>query len=216
MRNVEQTIISQYVNSSTIVRIVRNMDEYIDPMADLDAFYNFVWNVNTAVGFGLDIWGKIVDVGRYLKIDVKPYNFGFDDGLNDYAPFGQGVFWNGTPLTNTYRLEDEAYRTLVLAKAMANIIRTTSPAINQLLCNLFPDRGRCYVLDIGEMRMRYVFEFRLTDYERAIVNQANVLPRGAGVKLEVLEIPLPNIFGFSEQGGRIAPFGQGVFFNQSS
>jgi len=77
MINVEQTIISQYGNSATITQLVRNMNEYLDPRADFDAFYNFVWNVETAQGFGLDIWGRIVNIKRELLVPDTPNYFGF-------------------------------------------------------------------------------------------------------------------------------------------
>ncbi|WP_152882578.1 DUF2612 domain-containing protein, partial [Burkholderia multivorans] len=54
MLNVEQTILSQYGNSATITQLIQNFNQYIDPRADIDAFYNAVWNIDTAQGFGLD------------------------------------------------------------------------------------------------------------------------------------------------------------------
>lgn len=212
MQNVEQTIISQFSNSPTIVGLVRNMNAYIDQTTNFQAFYDYVWNVNTAQGFGLDIWGRIVDVSRNLQVAPSVTNFGFSDGVNDYAPFGQAPFYAGPPATSTYTLSDDAYRTLILAKALANISATTSQALNQLLRNLFPGRGRCYVNDMGAMSMRYTFEFALQPYELAIVKTSGVLPHGAGVNVTVLQYPTPT-FGFSEMGGRdAAPFGQGAFY----
>lgn len=212
MENVEQTTLSQYANSPTITQLIRNMNQYIDQSANFKAFYNMVWNVDTAVGFGLDIWGRIVDVDRYLKIPQKLTYFGFDDGANDFAPFGQAPFSSGTPATDNYRLSDDAYRVLILAKALSNIISTASPALNQLLQNLFPNRGRCYVNDLGGMRMRYTFEFYLEPYEVAIVTSSGVLPHSAGVQVGVLQIKLSSTFGFSEMGGGVAPFGSGSFY----
>ncbi len=55
---VARTLISQYADSPTLVQLINNMDDYINPDADFDAFYDFVWNVETAQGFGLDIWGQ--------------------------------------------------------------------------------------------------------------------------------------------------------------
>lgn len=214
MQNVEQTIISQFSNSPTIVGLVKNMNAYIDQTANFQAFYDFVWNVNTAQGFGLDIWGRIVDVKRNLTITAPTTNFGFQDGLTDYAPFGQAPFYAGFPATSTYTLSDDAYRTLILAKALANISATTSQALNQLLKNLFPGRGRCYVNDLGGMAMRYTFEFYLQPYEVAIVTSSGALPHGAGVSVTVLQVDLPHLFGFSEMGTHdAAPFGQGTFFS---
>ena len=213
MENVEQTIISQYANSPTICRLIQGMNQYIDQSTDFQAFYDFVWNVDTAQGFGLDIWGNIVGVGRYLEIPGQSKYFGFDVGNEDYEPFDSAPFYLTDPETETYRLTDDAYRVLILAKAMSNIISCTSPAINRLLQNLFPNRGRCYVLDLGKMSMRYVFEFTLMLYEKAIVTKSGVLPHGTGVGVEFLEVPYPDVFGFDEAGETSAPFDQGVFFD---
>ena len=211
MKNVEQTIASQYANSPTIVALVTNMNQYIDQSANFQAFYDFVWNVNTAQGFGLDIWGRIVDVKRALQINAPVLNFGFQDGLTDYAPFGSAPFYDGPPSTSTYLLSDDAYRVLILAKALSNISATTPQALNQLLRNLFPGRGRCYANDLGGMAMRYTFEFYLQPYEVAIVASSGVLPRGAGVSVSTLQIDVANSFGFSGSG--LQPFDQGSLYS---
>ena len=216
MINVEETIISQYGNSATITQLVRNMDQYIDPRADFDTFYDFVWNVETAQGFGLDIWGRIVNISRELQIPPDSNFFGFSDALPGSYPFGEQPFYDGTPgATRTYRLADDAYRQLILVKALANISATNAPAINQLLQNMFVGRGRCYVNDLGGMALRYTFEFDLTPYEFAIMTQSGALPRPAGVNASLFQSALP-LFGFSEAGLSAAPFGQGVFVPQGA
>lgn len=214
MVNVEETIVSQYANSPTLVQLVQNMNEYIDPRTDFDAFYDFVWNVDTAQGFGLDIWGKIVNVSRQLNIPGEVVNFGFSEGL-DYQPFGQAPFYAGPPGSTVYYLSDDAYRTLILVKALANISDCTSPSLNQLLKNLFAGRGRCYVSDTGQMQMRFVFEFALLPYEIAIMTQSGAIPRPAAVQAQVLQVDIPGTFGFSE-ALLSQPFGSGVFFNSST
>ena len=194
MITVEQTIISQYDNSSTIVQLIQNMNEYLDPRADFDTFYNFVWNVETAQGFGLDIWGRIVNISRELLIPDDPVYFGFASGS---FGFDQAPFFDGTvPATHTYALADDAYRQLILIKALANISATNAPTINQLLRNLFAGRGRCYVNDLGGMQLRYTFEFLLTPYELAIMTQSGALPRPAGVGAIIIATELP-VFGFA-------------------
>lgn len=218
MNNVEATILSQYANSSTVVQLIQNMNGYIDPSADIDAFYDLMWNVDTARGKGLDNWGKIVGLenGRKLTIPITEINFGFDEaGTASAAPFDQGVFYNGAVDTQTYLLQDDAFRTLILAKAIANICDGSTRSMNQLLQNLFAGRGRCYVNDIGNMAMRYTFEFFLEPWEAAIVTQSGVLPSPTGVLVTTLQIPVPDVFGFSEAGDASAPFDQGVFFSES-
>lgn len=213
MDNVEQTILSQYANSPTIVQLIQNMNGYIDPSADIDAFYNFIWNVDTATDKGLDIWGKIVGLenGRILKIPSAEVNFGFTQGKG--APFGQGVFRSGAPATQNYSLSNDAFRQLILVKALANISDGSIPSYNQLLSNLFAGRGRCYVNDLGNMQMRYTFEFYLQPFEIAIITQSGALPRPTGVLATMVQIPQGSTFGFRQGGG--APFGQGTFFNGS-
>lgn len=214
MINVSQTLASQYANSPTLVQLVKNMDAYIDPQADLNTFYSYVWNIKTAQGFGLDILGRIVNVSRQLKIPASVVNFGFKEGLN-YLPFGQAPFYAGPPASSTYLLTDDAYRILILMKALLNISNSSAPAINQLLKNLFAGRGRCYVTDTGGMQIRFVFEFPLLPYELAILTQSNAVPRPAAVQAQVMQLDLPNTFGFNE-AKVFQPFGQGVLFNSST
>ena len=203
----------QYQNSPIIGDLVEYAYQHFDSETAFNKFFDIAVNVDTAQGFGLDIWGRIVGVGRYLQIEADVEYFGFDDGVNDYTPFDVGSFWDYDPKTQSYRLDDDAYRVVILAKALSNIVDTTSPALNQILQSLFKDRGRCYVLDLGNMAMRYVFEFYLEPFEKAILNTPGLLPHSAGVRVETLEIPVPNVFGFDEAGIGVAPFDQGVFFN---
>lgn len=210
MVDFEQTIISQYANSPTIVQLVKNFNQYIDPAADLDAFYSMVWDVDTATGFGLDIWGRIVGVSRELELPSAEGNFGFEEG-EDYRPFGQASFYNGHLTSDIYALADSAYRVLILVKALGNISSCTAQSINQLLKNLFSDRGRCYVNDLGGMRMRFVFEFALHPYELAILSQSGAVPRPAAIDAKIFQLDIASTFGFKE-AGCYQTFGNGIFF----
>lgn len=214
---MHKTIISQYANSPTIVALVDFMEQDIDPSADLDAFYDFVWNVMTARGFGLDVWGKIVNIGRQLNIPGTLINFGFSEANPSspmLQPFGQAPFYDGPVASTVYTLADDAYRTLILAKALANISDCTAPSLNRLLQVLFAGRGRVYVQDTGQMQMRYVFEFSLQPFEVAIITQSGAIARPAAVLAQSLVVDVPGTFGFSE-AGIYQPFGQGTFFSTS-
>jgi Protein of unknown function (DUF2612) len=225
--DTSKTLCSQYANSPTLLQLIANMNQYLDPRANLLAFYNKVWNVNTAVGFGLDIWGRIVGVNRVIPIPGTSGSFGFinDDFPYDWQNFGSanapgtgGPFFGGQQVTGGFSLNDNSFRTLILTKALANIVATTAPAMNQLIRNLFPGRGRAYTTDLGKsnasaggMQMRYVFEFPLTTIEYAILAFSGVLPHPAGVKVSILVIPAGS-FGFQEQGPLVNPFDFGTFY----
>ncbi|MHB8915615.1 MAG: DUF2612 domain-containing protein, partial [Thiobacillus sp.] len=76
MINVNKTIISQYGTSPILTQLIQSLNDAIDPTLDLGNFYNMVWNISTAQGFGLDIWGRILGVTRYLNVASGSY-FGF-------------------------------------------------------------------------------------------------------------------------------------------
>src|ERR1700731_1609022 len=95
MINFEATVLSQYANSPTIMQLVKNLNDYIDPTNNINAFFNMIWNIDTAVGYGLDVWGRIVGVGRVLKIATVDY-FGFQGPSGASGlPWNQGIFYSG-------------------------------------------------------------------------------------------------------------------------
>ena len=209
MQGVRRTVISQYANSPVLLGIIDAINEAVDPAADFDVFYRLVWDLDTAEGYGLDVWGRIVGIARTLKVDIPPYNFGFSTPTRDFAPFGQAPFVSSGAVTRNYALPDDIYRKLILVKAAANIAACTPPVLNRLLTALFGDRGRCYVSDYGYMQMRYTFEFYLTLPDLAILLHSGVAPTPAGVSVAIVQLPPFATFGFAEAGPESsAPFGQ--------
>lgn len=197
MKDLNATILSQFRNSPTILALIESFNEYIDPSANIDVFFDMVWNIladgATLNDYGLDVWGRIVNVSRYLNIPadiVNPGGYSFTAG--------------------TYRLDNASFRTLILIKALANITDCSIPSLNALLSKLFADRGRCYVVDNGNMEMTFVFEFFLLPYEYAIVSASVAVPHPAGVLVHIQQIDTSTIFGFVGTG--FQPFDQGVFF----
>lgn len=183
--DVWSTILSQYANSPAITQICQNMSDCLDPASNIDSFFDLVWNVSTAQGWGLDQWGKIVNVSRTLSVPQDQQYFGLEEALPGSSGFNQQPFFQGQPLTNNFQLSDPAYLVLILAKALFNICDGSIKAINQVLLNLFPGRGNCYVIDNRDMTMTYYFGFALTPVELAIVEQSGALPRPAGVAATV-------------------------------
>jgi hypothetical protein len=206
------TVASQYANSPTLRQMVDLMAQYFDPSTDFGNFYDAVWNIETATGFGLDFWGKVVNVQRVLTIPGNLVYFGFAEQGVNAQPFNQAPMYDGVKVTQSYSLTDSAYRNLILMKALANISRGSAQSINTLLRGLFAGRGRCYVTDQGNMQMMYTFEFNLQPYEIAIMTQSGVIPKPAGVRVAVTQLDASTTFGFAEAVGS-QPFNQGVFFN---
>lgn len=179
------TVISQYANSPILTTLIANFFQYVDQTRNLDEFFDLVWNVDTAVGYGLDVWGRIVGVSRVIPVEVENVYLGFQESGDAY-PFGQASLYAGVSLTGNFELVDQAFRVLIFAKAFANVSDGSISSINHLLLSLFPNRGNCYVADNNDMTMDYVFDFALSAAELAIVQQTNVLPKPVGVDVSVL------------------------------
>jgi hypothetical protein len=217
MDNYTDTIHAQFANSPTIVGLIDCFNQWIDPSIDLDNFYNTIWNIDTATGYGLDVWGKIVDVSRNLLIPVSSTYLGFDEAydsgtmLTGIQPFDISPFYTGDIATQIYPLEDDAYRKLIMVKAMANISSCTAPNLNRLLSYLFSGRGKVYVKDLGGMAMQIFIGFLLTDVEKGILLYSGAIPRPAGVSVTLAYADLSTTFGFSGSDGQ--PFGQGTFLS---
>ncbi|HJR11534.1 MAG TPA: DUF2612 domain-containing protein [Rhodanobacteraceae bacterium] len=188
------TFLSQYATSPILTGLIQAANAAIDPWADFDAFMANVWDVYTAVGFGLDTWGRIVNIPRTINIPVSNDFFGFDEALPDAEPFNQAPFYNGPQGGTLYTLTDDAYRVLILTKALANISSFTAQSMNALLNFMFngqgTTRGSCYVLESATpMQISYVFNFALESWEAAVLQQASMMPRPAGVGVTITVNP---------------------------
>jgi hypothetical protein len=183
------TVISQYANSPVILQLLSDFYQYIDQTRNMDEFFDMIWNIDLARGYGLDVWGRIVGVTRTLQVAVGDY-FGFQEaGGASIQPFNTAPFYSGGGVTTNYSLSDKDFRTLIFAKALANISDGSIPALNQLLLNLFPGRGNCYVTDEGGMAMTWTFKFIPSAVEAAILTQSGVLPKPAGVSDSIVFAP---------------------------
>lgn len=189
--NWRATVISQYANSPVLLAMIESFNEAVDQTQNLNNFYDLIWNIDTAQGYGLDVWGRIVGVVRTLQISTSTY-FGFRQGVPGTDVFGTGgtsPFFSGQPTTSNYSLTDDAFRQLILAKAAANICNGSIPALNGILMNLFGMSGTCYVTDGQDMTMTYTFKFQPTPVQAAIIEQSGVLPKPNGVTVSIVIDP---------------------------
>lgn len=198
MIDVLRTIISQYSTAPTLCGMIVAADAALDPREDIDDFYRSVWLLDTAFGRGLDIWGRIVAAQRefLLAPEIRGEYLGFRQG--QLWPFDEAPWYTGqAAVSEIYRLEDPAFRQLILVKALSNISACDAPSLNTVLRALFRDRGECYVNDLGGMQMRLVFKFPLERSEFAIIAKSGYMVRPAGVGMGVLHNAYP-CFGFRE------------------
>lgn len=191
---------SQYSASTRIISILESCREHILPDADIVSFFDNIFNIQTASGVGLDIWGNIIGVSRFVP--------------------------DHQDSTTIYTLTDEQYRTVLFYKAGANIMDSTLYSLNYLLKKLYPDY-RCFVrnannyvnddgryYDSNPMEIEYVFiDTDLSDLEKSIFSLVGAFGKGAGVHFNLSEYSYDEIFGF--YGSGLQPFDQGVFYQGS-
>lgn len=181
-----QTVIIQYANSPILDGLITSFNAAIDQTLNFDNFYDNQWNIDTAIGYGLDVIGRIVGVTRTIVIPGGITYFGFFEA--GARGFGQAPFFSGEPVTTSFNLSDTDYRRLLNAKMLSNICDGSIPSINSILLTLFQGRGNSYVVDNQNMSMVYAFDFLLTQIDLAIINQVGILPTPCGVISSVSQL----------------------------
>ncbi|EKS1202908.1 DUF2612 domain-containing protein [Escherichia coli] len=208
----EDTILTQYSASTRLLSIIDTFNQAVSLDDFTDEFITKVWDLTTNETFGLDIWGKIVGIGRYITAPIDSDSFGFseaDNGASDYPlPFNDSPFYAGVQETTSVRLADDAYRTLILCKAFSNISIATIPEINKFLSMLFAGRGRAYCTNYRNMTIGITFEFSLAPFEESILTNYDVVPVPSGVQLNIRQV-VPPYFGFATDA---YPFNDGTFY----
>lgn len=206
MKNIKDTIMSQYAHSPAILGIIGGINDALDPQYFIDDFYEYIYRLSSAKGFGLDIWADKVGVSRSAPMaNPDSRTFGFNQ---TFEPFNTYPFSDGGQFSS-YTLPDGDLRTLIIIKAATNIIYATAFNINTLLRLVFPGK-RAYYNITGHMTAEYVFEFTLSPIERLIVYTFNMLPMPCGVGISYREIDPNRIFGFNGSG--LNTFNNGVFY----
>ena len=177
----EKHVFWQYNNSPNINSLVsRKQDWYIENHQNF--WQDWITNVltlSTANDYGLAVWGNLLQTPRTWKIN--------DENV---------------------RVTTQQYRTLLIARLRLLSIRGTVEEINGILNFLFKNYGKAWVIDNYDMTITYRFNFTLTDLQLEILRNLTLLPRPAGVEMEVIAVG-NDVFGFNGSGCQ--PFNQAPF-----
>jgi hypothetical protein len=156
MINPYLTVISQYINNPPLLALVDTFNEAADGRALTEIFYNDLWNIDTATGYGLDVWGRIIGIDRSMRVLTGSLYWGFESALPGVTTFGFGPFYNGQALREPFTItDDDDYRRLILAKAATNLSDGSITSVNKILMDFFQNRGNAYVREETVTRYRY-------------------------------------------------------------
>lgn len=206
--DIAETVQSQYATSKRMRAVIDAFWQAINPKSDIDLLYRKLVNPRTAEGWGLDIWGRIVAIGRsYLAVeDDTPY-FGFDppEGVKNERlnTFGNAPFYK--QIYGKVRLADPMYRTYVFLKALINISNSSLAGLNRMVKLLFPDAD-IQILHTGTMVLRVLVLSPMSESDKAALDNLSWIP--AGVGLEMYQVITPT-FGFAGTG--LKNFNNGTF-----
>lgn len=148
-----------------------------------------VFDLTTANEFGLSVWGVILNV---------PLSYGLP-GTGARAVWGFGDFNQnfengnfGRDAAGVAGLTLDQKRLVLRLRYYQLISDGTVPHINFVLREIF---GMGKVLDQYDMTATYVFETALPSGVLAVLQEFDLLPRPAGVEINILIDPA-NVFGF--------------------
>lgn len=205
--DINETVQSQYAASPHITNLVNAFWDALNPDADIELFYNKVFNLDTAEGMGLDVWGRIVAIGReYLTTDTTNPYWGYklpeivDERVQN---FGNAPYYK--KINGTVKLTDTAYRLYIFLKAMINIGDGTLASLNKMIKYLFPT-DTVYVIHTDTMVLRLVVESPISQADLDALLNLPWLP--AGVNLEEYRIITPT---WGLEGQDLAVLDEGNF-----
>lgn len=199
-------MLSQYANSPKYVSLYNGLTELFNNAKTIEDWFNVVYNLNTAEGFGLDIWGKILNQGRQFSYD--------DNGTTVNVYLGGEQTVGGITYSADYM--ENMYRTVLFLKALSNVTNCSLASLNNLLQFYYKNRGVVYVMEYPPMEIKYIFEFYVSDLEKAIFI-TGIMPRPTGVGVSFEFIPDGDFFGFYVNVGAgeeqpFAPFDNKPFY----
>ena len=192
-------MISQYANSPILTKLDNDIQNLFDDSGFVTNWYNIIFNLSTATGYGLDVWGKILNRDRKFVYE----------GMEYYLQGAQVI----DGVTFTAEEMDNLYRKVLQLTAMRYIGNASIASINRMIQFIF--EGKCYCIEYAPMQIRYVFRFYMSKIQKAIIETLNPHPTGVLSSFEYL--PVGEYFGFHVDGKAqdeqpYLPFDNGPFY----
>lgn len=183
-------MISQYANSPILVKLVDGLKSQYNSAKTIEDWFKIIFNLKTASGIGLDVWGEILNQSRSFTYE--------DNGVVNTVVLQGGQTIDG--ITYTDEQIENLYRTILFLRTISNISGATIPSMNELFQYYFKDReGRVYILEYATMEIRYVFEFYVSKFEKTIFS-SDIMPKPTGVLSSFSYIKNGDFFGFYVNG----------------
>jgi Protein of unknown function (DUF2612) len=189
-----RAILWQYNDAARLQSILQQKNDwYATNQADFwSNWVTDVFDLKTANDFGLSVWALILNLPLSVIAPGTGARVVFGFGINN-SNFNNSNF--GRDGDSVISLTTEQRRLLLRLRWFQLISDGTIPHINFALRDVFgPNFG--YVLDHYDMTASYVFSDALPSAVQFVLQQFDILPRPAGVKIDILINP-QDVFGFA-------------------
>lgn len=187
-----QAILWQYNDATRLQYLLNQKQAWYDETqtAFWEDWVRDVFDLVTANEFGLSVWGVILGIPLSIGQPGTGARHVFGFGVYNQN-FNNGNFGRDSAGVAALTLEQKR---LVLRLRYYQLVSDGSvPHTNMVLQRLF---GAGYVLDnVADMEVTYVFPTALPASVRTVLQSFDLLPRPAGVKLNILIDP-GSVFGF--------------------
>lgn len=206
-----QLIENQLRESPNYIEVIRLLAEDFDEVSDIYDYIAKNINVLNARGVWLDLIGDIVGVSRVFDKEIQPVFFGFDDQPNTTG-FGQARFRElDDKTTASSVLNDDDYRVVIIGKIARNYGDVSEVGVATSVLNM-TQADNVLVYQSGPATFSVYVIGLISDNIKSILNGTDIIPRAAGVKMNLFFSGDDNIFGFADQLG-IKGFDVGHFIN---
>lgn len=206
-----QLIENQLRESPNYIEVIRLLAEDFDDASDVYDYIAKNINVLNARGVWLDLIGDIVGVSRVFEKEIQPVFFGFDDQPNTTG-FGQARFRElDDKTTASSVLNDDDYRVVIIGQIARNYGDVSEVGVATSVLNM-TQADNVLVYQSGPATFSVYVIGMISDNIKSILTGTDLIPRAAGVKMNLFFSGDDNIFGFADQL-EIKGFGVGHFIN---
>lgn len=206
-----QLIENQLRESPNYIEVIRLLAEDFDEVSDIYDYIAKNINVLNARGVWLDLIGNIVGVSRVFEKEIQPVFFGFDDQPNTTGFEQARLREPDDKTTASSILNDDDYRVVIMGKIARNYGDVSEVGVATSVLNM-TQADNVLVYQSGPATFSVYVIGMISDNIKSILTGTDLIPRAAGVKMNLFFSGDDNIFGFFDQLG-IKGFGVGHFIN---
>lgn len=193
--NLTKAILWHHENAPAILSIVMDKQKWLNA-AHCDFWSNWhrdVFNIDTANDFGLEVWGRILNIPMGVTVPSSTKkNFGFGSANKN---FGNGNFGRKNSGQDGLTLSQK--RLVIKMRYFTLTMRPTLENINEFLKRAIPDTKIVAMDTLNMRKIIYWFEKDPPQQLKTLLQNFDMLPRPATIGVEWRVQPRPS-FGFGK------------------